>query len=145
MLGRVGVSDDVRRAAVAALRFADGGEEVEAVLPAEPVEGDRIYLVAFADTEGDRSWVAVDDGGRPVTSRDRVREAVSIAAMVEVVEEAVAEAPTEREPRIASPRYLDALGAAATGGGVGAAIQGALGAVDELTRDVESNYKLELT
>jgi hypothetical protein len=144
MLGRVGVSDDVQRAAVVAQRFADESERVEAVVAAEPIEGQRVYLVAFADTAGDRSWVALDEGGRPVTSRDRVRETISIAAMVEVVEDAVAEAAAEREPRIASPRYLDALGAAAAGSGVGAAIQGAVAAVDELTKDVESNYKLEL-
>ena len=142
MLGRV-LSDDVQRAAVAAERFAHDGERVEAVLAAEPVEGERVYLVAFARSEGGRSWVALDDAAQPLTSRDRVRDAVSIAAMVEVVEDAVTNSAPPPVPRLASPRYLDELGAAATGG-MSAAIQGAIVAVDELAKDVEANYKLEL-
>ena len=144
MLGRVGLSDDVQRAAVAAKRFAEDGERVEAVLPAEPAEGERVYLVAFSGDDGGRSWIALDDAAQPVTSRDRVRESVSIAAMVEVVVDAVAESDGSPEARVASPRYLDDLGAVAGGAGVTAAIQGAVAAVDELAKDVEANYKLEL-
>jgi hypothetical protein len=143
MLGSVGLSEDVERAAVAAARLADGSERVEAVLAAEPVEGERVYLIAFAPNGGGRTWVALDDAGEPISSRDRVREAVSIAAMVEVVEEAVAGAAAA-EPRVASPRYLDDLGGSAPGTGLTGAIQAALGAVDELAKDVEANYKLEL-
>ena len=57
-------------------------------------------------------------------------------------------------PRVASAAYLDAVGEATrrleralgeTGHSpFGAAMQSAVGAVDELTADVESNYKLEL-
>jgi hypothetical protein len=144
MLGRVGVSEDVRRIAAAAERFATAAERVEAVLPAEPTPGQRTYLVAFASNGAGRTWLGFDDAGEPVQSRDRVREAVSITAMAEVAEEALPEDAIESPPRVASPKYLDALGAAASPE-LGAAIQGALGAVEELAKDVESNYKLELT
>jgi hypothetical protein len=145
MLARVGVSDDVRRIAGTAERYADARERVAAVLPAEPVAGQRTYLVAFSANGGDgRSWLALDDAGRPVTSRDRVREAVSIAAMCEVVEEAAGDEAAVATPRVASPAYLDTLGAASDAE-LAPAIQGALEAVDELARDVEGNYKLELT
>lgn len=144
MLAGVGVSDDVRRAAAAAERYAAERERVDAVLAAEPVEGERIYVVAFSGNGAARSWLALDGAGRPVTSRDRVREAVSIAAMVEVVEDTVADGAPEASPRIASPRYLDTLGAAA-GAELSGAIQAAILAVEELAKDVEANYKLELT
>jgi hypothetical protein len=58
-------------------------------------------------------------------------------------------------PRVASAAYLDALGEAtrrleralgeAGHSPFGAAMQSAVGAVDELAADVEANYKLELT
>jgi hypothetical protein len=144
MLARVGLSDDVRRIAAAAAGYAARGERVEAVLPAEPTPGERTYLVAFASNGAGRTWLGFDDAGDPVQSRDRVREAVSITAMAEVAEEALPGAAIERTPRLASPKYLDVLGAAGNPE-IGAAIQGALGAVEELARDVEANYKLELT
>jgi len=144
MLARVGLSDDVRRIAAAAAGHAARGERVQAVLPAEPTPGERTYLVAFASNGAGRTWLGFDDAGDPVQSRDRVREAVSITAMAEVAEEALPGAAIERPPRLASPKYLDVLGAAGNPE-VGAAIQGALGAVEELARDVEANYKLELT
>jgi hypothetical protein len=52
----------------------------------------------------------------------------------------VAEEAAERvvdRPRLASLPYLDSIGGDAS-------ITGALPAVEELTRDVEQNYKLEL-
>ena len=42
------------------------------------------------------------------------------------------------EPRVASLPYLDSLGGDSS-------LAAALPAVDELTRDVETHYKLELT
>jgi hypothetical protein len=145
MLGRVGVSDDVRRIAGTAERFAGAGEQVAAVFATEPSEGQRTYLVAFsANGDDGRTWLALDDTGRPVMSRDRVREAVSIAAMCEVVEEAVAEEPALVSPRLASPAHLDALGTASDAQ-LAPAIQGALAAVEELAKDVEAHYKVELT
>ncbi len=41
---------------------------------------------AYAGTDG-RSWLALDDGGRPVEERALVRQAASIAALCEVAEE----------------------------------------------------------
>jgi len=64
-----------------------------------------------------------------------VREAASIAAMVEIAEEAAEQEPAE--PRVASLPYLDSLGA-------GSEIAGGLPAVEELMHDVETNYKLPL-
>ena len=49
------------------------------------------------------------------------------------------------EPRRASLSYLDSLGAAAKNGELAAAMQGAVPAVEELTKDVETHYKLELS
>ena len=140
----MGLRDDVRRIADAAEHFATTGERVEAVLPAEPAAGRRIYLVAFSSDAAPRRWLALDGVGGAVTSRDRVREAVSITAICEVAEESVPETSLEEPPRLASPSYLDALGAAA-GVALGAAIQQAFAAVEELANDVEANYKLELT
>jgi hypothetical protein len=73
-----------------------------------------------------------------VTSRDRVRDAASIAAMVEVAEESTDVAGDE--PRLASLPYLDSLGAAVHSG----SLVTAMPAVEELARDIETNYKMEL-
>ena len=106
------------------------------MLAVESAAGDRVYLAAFSDPEGRQEWLALDDDGVSVTSRARVREAASIAALVEVAEEA-AERVTEG-PRLASLPYLDSIGGDSS-------IAAAIPAVDELTRDVEQHYKLELT
>jgi len=186
MLGRVALSDDLVRIVAAAARHAHAGEEVAAILVAEPSPGERTYLCSYSDG-AIRTWLALDADGNPVTSRNRVREAVSIAALCEVaagsagggeleelrrsllalrmseappgIEEAEAaalalETAIGGEPRIASPAYLDAVGTAARRleealGGEGAspfavAMQQAVGAVEELTKEVESGYKLAL-
>jgi hypothetical protein len=141
----VGVSliDDVGRIAAVAADYALPGEEVAAVLPVELAVAERLYLCAFADLDGVRSWLALDDGGTPVTSRKRLRDVASIAALCEVAEETAAEPP--EEPRIASISYLDSVGSTGDNGSVAGAIQGALPVVDELAKDIEGNYKLELT
>jgi len=139
----VALDDDVRRAAAAAGGLAEPGEVVEAVLATEPKLGDRVYLVAFAADGADRTWAAVDGAGEPITSRDRVREAVSIAAICEVAEEVVPEELLDAPPRLASPQYLDSLGALQAEGLAGV-LQSAIGAVEELAQDVEDHYKLEL-
>ena len=137
--------DDIRRIAEAASRFAAPGEELAAVLPVEPALGERLYLCAFSDVDGGQTWLALDDGAAPVTSRKLVRDAASIAALVEVAEESAGEQSAEGEPRVASASYLDALGVTSRGGDVVIALQSALPAVEELTRDIEGNYKLELS
>jgi hypothetical protein len=139
----VALSDDVERIAEAAERHAAPGEQVAAVIAVEPSSGERLYLCAFARGDEAQSWLALDDDGAPVTDRERIRDAASIAALVEVAEESVV-LPVSPEPRIASPDYLDSLGATAAAGDVVGALQSALPAIDELTRDLELNYKLEL-
>ena len=136
--------DDVSRIAVAATAYALPGEEVAAVLAIETGPGERVYLCAFSGFEGVQSWLALDDDGAPVTSRKRVRDAASIAALCEVAEE-TANVPQPDEPRLASLAYLDSLGSTARNGGLAAAVQAAVPAVEELAKDVESNYKLELS
>jgi hypothetical protein len=136
--------EDVGRIAAAAAARAGSGEEMVAVLPIEPLGGERLYLCAFEEPDGLRSWLALDERGDPVTDRKRVRDAASIAALVEVAEESAAVSLPE-EPRVASAAYLDSLGATAQTGDVVGALQGALPAVEELTRDVEMHYRLELT
>jgi hypothetical protein len=138
----VALADDLDRIAQAAATHALPGEEVTAVLAVEPVPGERVYLCAFGGEDGVQSWLVVDDDGTPVTDRKRVHDTASIAALVEVVEEA-AGSGDPAEARVASLSHLDALDSA--DGEVAAAIQGAVPAVEELTKDVESNYKLELT
>jgi hypothetical protein len=86
MLAAVALRDDLDRAATAAARFAEAGEELAGVVPAEPEAGERMYLCAFAAGE-ERRWLVMDDRGEPVTSRDAVRRTVSITAMCELAEE----------------------------------------------------------
>jgi hypothetical protein len=135
--------DDIGRIAAGAAGYARPGEEVVAVLPIEPVAGERLYLCAFADAEGAETWLALADDGAAVTSRKRVRDAASIAALCEIAEESSGVAVGD-EPRVASVSYLDSLGATAQNGNVAGVLQSALPAVKELTRDVESNYRLQL-
>lgn len=130
------LSEDVSRIAGVAAQHRAPGQQVVAVLTVETAAGERLYLAAFEDAEAQRQWLAFDHDGAPVTSRERVREAASIAALVEVAEDA-AEHVAEG-PRVASLPYLDSIGGDSN-------IAGALPAVEELTRDVEQNYKLELT
>ena len=137
------LSDDVSRIASAATGYAEAGEEIAAVIPVEALPGERIYLCAFTAADGTQSWLALDDDGVPVTSRRRVRDAASVAALYEVAEE-TGHLAAEPELRVASLGSLDLVGSESAGGELAAAIQGALPVVDELTRDVEANYKLEL-
>ena len=83
------LSQDLERIARAASAYAELQEEVVGVLAAEPQAGERGYLCAFG--VGDqRAWLALDDRERPITSRSRVRQLVSIAAMCELAGETAA-------------------------------------------------------
>jgi hypothetical protein len=62
----------------------------DAVLAAEPHTGDRIYVCAFEESDGGRTWLALDRDGQPVAERQRVRDAVSILALCELAEETAA-------------------------------------------------------
>jgi len=139
----VALADDLDRIARAAAAYALSGEGVTAVFAVEPAPGERLYLCAFEGAEGFRSWLVLDANGSPVTNRKHVHDAASIAALCEVVEESV-QASESSEPRLASLSYLDSIGSASNGD-LAAVVQGAVPAVEELTKDVESNYKLELT
>jgi hypothetical protein len=182
----VPLSEELARVAEAAGRFAGPEEEVTAVIPTEPVAGVRVYLCAYGHGEP-RTWLALDPEGWPIEDRTTLRDAVTIAAMCELAEEAAGggdleelrtrlaevratEAPggieeaeeaarelermIEAGPRLASPAYLDSMGAATRRleRALGADVQSPLSetmkrtvwAVDELTREVEAAYKLEL-
>lgn len=100
-------ADELERIATAAAR---PGERLTGVLAAELLDGRRVYLCAYASG----AWLAVDQDGQPVTSRQAVREAASLAALVEVAEETVPDrAAVAAAPRLATNAYLDSLGAAA--------------------------------
>lgn len=144
------LTDELERIAGAARAYTDDGEELAAVIPAEPARGVRVFLCAFAVGE-ERSWIALRPDGQAVHDRSLLRDAVSIAALCELAEEAADGLDEiEEPPRVASPAYLDALGAAARRWEPGpgsrfteAMKQGSV-AVEGLTVEVESRYKVEL-
>jgi len=181
----VATSEELTRVAETAGRFAAASEEVTAVIPTEPATGLRVYLCAYGP--GERSWLALDSEARPVESRSLLRDAVSIAAMCEIAEDAAGGSDLQElgarleelrrtedppglreaqeavraleetigsEPRLASPAYLDELGAAAhrlehlLGTDVRSpfaeTLRGTVEVVEELTREIEATYKLEL-
>ena len=80
------LADDLGAIAASAAAFAEPGEELAGVLPAEPLSGERVYLCAF-ESGGGRAWLALDDEGRPVRDRQLVRDAASIAALCEFATE----------------------------------------------------------
>ena len=84
------LADDLARIAEAAAALAASGEEIAAVLPTEPHAGGRLYLCAFQSGAGERSWLALDDGGTAVEERQALRDAISIAALCELAEEVAA-------------------------------------------------------
>jgi hypothetical protein len=84
----VALSDELGRIAALAEAHAGPGDEVSGVIATEPVPGEYVYLCAFDDADGRRSWLAVRDDGTPVASRAAVRQAVSIAALCEVASDA---------------------------------------------------------
>jgi hypothetical protein len=86
--GTVALADDLERIAAAAAEHGDGGV-VSGVLATEPASGHRVYVCAFEAKDGARTWLALDRDGRPLRDRRDVRDAVSIAALCEVAEEAV--------------------------------------------------------
>jgi hypothetical protein len=183
----VALQDDLGRIAAQAARFAREGEQVSAVLAAEPPDLGRIYLCAFGASDG-VTWLALDGDGEPVRDREDVRAAVSLVALCEVAEESagggeldellsrlVALRVTENPPgideaeeavialqrtlgsapRVATPDFLDEVGIAtrrleeslgeASESPFAAAMKNASGAVEALTKDVESNYRYELS
>lgn len=130
----VALENDLRRVAESAAAFAAPDERVDAILAAEPSDGKRVYICSY-DGAGARSWLALDGDLEPLSSRSRVREAVSLVALCEIAEEA---AGVEADlPRVASLAYLEAIGTPEVGA--------SLATLDALLHDVESAYKQELT
>ncbi len=83
------LSEEVERAAGLAAEAARAdGNVVSGVIATEPSPGHRVYLCAFDDADGYRSWLAVREDGVVVESRSELREAVSIAALCEVASDA---------------------------------------------------------
>jgi hypothetical protein len=132
---------DLRRIAEAAVRHAAEGEEVAGIVPAEPANGLRLYVCAYG-AEDATSWLVLDATGVEVSDRALIRDAVSIAALCEVAEEAAGVEPDSA--RVASPALLDDLGGD-KGSEVAAAVKAAGGTVEELVHDVERGYKLPLS
>jgi hypothetical protein len=182
----MGLKEDLRRIAEAAVVYAAPGEELSAVIPTEAAGGERVYLCAFVAGEA-KTWIALDGFGEPVRDRRVLRDAVSIACMCEVAEEtagggslpelraqlamlreteapdgiedaeqavAALEQTVGGELRVASPAYLDEIGAAtrklelALGAQGGSPFSEAMKAagltIDGLAADIEEHYKLEL-
>jgi len=135
------LDSDLLRIAEAAGRHAADGEEVSGIVPTEPASGIRLYVCAYEDGDS-KSWLVLDATGVPVGDRSLVHDAVSIAALCEVAEDAAGVEP--EEPRVARPALLDELGAEG-GPAVAAAVKGAADSVAELARDVERGYKLPLS
>jgi hypothetical protein len=135
------LDDDLRRIAEAAGRFAAEGEDVSGIVPAEPGSGIRLYVCAYGDEET-TSWLVLDATGVPAQDLQLVRDAVTIAALCELAEEAAGSEP--EEARVATPALLDELGAQ-HGAEVSSALAAASETVAELLRDVERGYKLELS
>jgi hypothetical protein len=137
----VGLEKDLRRIAERAAVYAADGEDVAGIVPAEPAGGLRLYVCAYG-SEDATSWLVLDATGVPVSDRELVRDAVSIAALCEVAEGAAGIEPDSA--RVASPALLDELGADA-GPEVAEAMKGAADTVEELVRDVERGYKRPLS
>jgi hypothetical protein len=81
----MGLEEEIASARAAAAAYAEGGEELVGVVPAEPA-GIRLYVCAF-ERNGEAAWIALDEEGSPVADRALVRDAVSIAALCELAEE----------------------------------------------------------
>jgi hypothetical protein len=131
---------ELRRIAESAVTYCRDGEELAGIIPAEPTVGVRLYVCAYRDGE-EASWLVLDSDGSPVEDRSLVRDAVSIAALYELAEEAAGKGDEGERP-VATPAELDALGGAAN---VVETIKQATGTIDELVRDVERGYKRPLS
>ena len=138
------LNEELRRIADAAVTHCAEGEELTGIVPAEPASGLRVYLCAYRDGD-ETSWLVLDRDGHAVADRSLVRDAVSIAGLYELAEEASG-GGEESRARVATPAALDALAATAEDrAGFVDAMKQATGTVDELVRDVERRYKRPLS
>jgi hypothetical protein len=134
----VALDQELRRIAEVAVTYCKDGEELVGIIPAEPAVGERLYVCAYRDGD-ETAWLVLRADGSPVEDRSAVRDAVSIAALYELAEEAAGS--PEEELRVASPELLDSLSASPN---AVEAIKAGTATVDELLRDVERGYKLPL-
>jgi hypothetical protein len=82
----VSLEQELTAAHQAAAFHARPGEQVAAVIPAEPAGGLRVYLVAFEG--GERlGYLMLDGDGEAVADERLVRDAVSLIALCELAEE----------------------------------------------------------
>jgi len=173
------LADDLERIASAA---AEHGT-VTGVLAAEPTRGRRFYLVAFegggwlvfdaegapvlrrADVRDAASIVAMNELAGDLAGGGNLEALRAQLAQVRMVEqppgiEEAEEAALALErtigspPRVATPEYLDEVGAATvaleqalgeTGSPFSSAIRSTTGAVQEFVSDVERGYKADLS
>ena len=119
--GDVGLAEDIERAASLASAHAESSDVVSGVIPTEPTSGGRVFLCAFDDADGRRSWLGVRDDGGVVDGRAELREAVSIAALCEVATDAAGGG--DLDALIAS---LEELQATEAPPGIEAAVEAAL-------------------
>jgi hypothetical protein len=82
----VTLEEELAAARAAAGEHVEEGEKFVGVVPAEPGDGQRVYLCAYEQGEEQR-WLALDAAWSPVTDRALIRRAVSIAALCELAEE----------------------------------------------------------
>src|ERR1043166_8645825 len=104
------LDQELRRIAEVAVTYCCDGEELSGIVPAEPTAGVRVYVCAYRDGE-ETGWLVLRADGTAVEDRSLVRDAVSIAALYELAEEAAG--AENDEPRVATPAGLDALGSSA--------------------------------
>ena len=136
------LDEELRRIAEKAVTYCRDGEELAGIIPAQPGTGGRVYVCAYRDGDA-TSWLVLDADAKPVDDRTLVKDAVSIAALCELAEEAGG--GENGEPVLATPAQLDSLGAGAEDRAAFAeAMKRATGTVDELVRDVERGYKIHL-
>jgi len=129
------LADDLDRIAAAGAR---PDERLTGVVAAELLDGTRVYLCAYESG----GWLAVGDDGLPVASRRVVRDAASLAALCEAVEELAGVDPPL--PRLASHAYLDALGDG-VGPSLAATVESALPSVEALVEQILARHLAPLT
>ena len=81
------LAEELERIASAAGQLATG-RRLTAVLPTEATPGAERFVCSFEDGDGARSWLVLDGAGGVVGTRRDARDAVTIAVLCEIAEEA---------------------------------------------------------